>query len=208
MNTKAVMGTVVAIIIVGGGIYLWNSYALSGDEHSTNTKIDSSKTQLSADLNEALSKVEVANTPVSTNGWSVYQPKNLSLTFSRPSSGLLFQEVPKGVNIYADTAENQAYIKNPPAYEGSRPGMFITALSSTQEPSEYAKDNFPEWPYTTTKLFGQDAVVLAGQGMDRWDMVLFKHNDTLYQVIIQYGSPTEEMRATYYKILSTFTFKD
>lgn len=204
MNKRTIITLAVVVAIVGLGIYEWDSSSLYKNEapksHQNNPAI-----QLGADLKETLLKVEAANTPSSSVEWNLYQPKNLLLTFSYPS-GVLIQDVTKHANIYTDTPENRAYLKNPDQYEGSRPGMYIAAVSQTQAPEDYAKQNFPDWQYATTKLFGDNAVVLAGQGMDRWDCVLFKHNGTLYQVTIQYGSQNGEDRATYYKILSSFSF--
>ena len=140
----------------------------------------------------------------STSGWETYQSQHLAFSFEHPA-GLLFRETQDGVDIYADTAENRAYLKDPAKYESNRPGMFIVTIDQSKNLEQLAKQTFPNQKYVAANLFGEKAIVLTGQGMDRWDVILFMHAETLYEVTIQYGSSDEQQR--YYAILSSFSFK-
>lgn len=192
------------MLFISAGVYLfWHVKFISLPGSKNNPLVFQSK--LSPSLQEVVSRVEVANKSAVATGWKTYHPKNLEFTFNYPG-GLLLQDTQNGINIYADTSENRAYIQNPNGYEGSRPGMFIVAIGSNQVPESYAKQNFSGQEYVSTSLFGQKAIVLTGQGMDRWDVIIFTHNNMLYKISIQYGAPNDEMRTNYYKILSSFSF--
>jgi len=174
-----------------------------------NTSEDTPDKQFMPDLQEVVSQVGKAGTPQAPANWKVYKSENLDLTFKYPPN-LLFQNTQDGLNIYYDTLENRAYVKNPNGYESNRPGMFIVSISPVQDLDAYIKEKYSElesqWKYSTATLFGQKAIVFTGQGMDRWDLILFTHNNTLYEVTIAGGAPNDEMRSNYYKMLSSFSF--
>ncbi len=198
MNNKYIAGLIVIAVLIGVCVYVQNS-------HPVDKKPLATTSQWTSSLQEMVSKVDEANIPATTTGWSIYQSKDLRISLSHPS-GLLFQDVQNGVNIYADTPENRAYIQDPSKYEGRRPGMFIVAISPAQDPEDYRKKMLPDWPDAITMLFGQKAIAVTGQGMNRWDVILFVRSNVLYEVTIEYGSINDVLYTTFYKILSSITF--
>ncbi|HET8575206.1 MAG TPA: hypothetical protein VFM02_03505 [Candidatus Paceibacterota bacterium] len=195
MNRKYILGfLILAILVITGGVYIWKI-----------SFVPEAKNQLPGSLQKAVSQVEKAGTPEVGSDWKPYQPKKLQLTFKYPPN-LLIQETSDGIHIYANTPENRAFIQNPSEYEGSRPGMSFRLIDSNQTPEDFAQKSFPDQPKATVTLFGGKALVLAGQGMDQWDMILFSHDHALYQITIQYASLNDPARKTFYGILSSVHF--
>lgn len=200
------MGT---IVILALSAFLLIIYFDSSKKSSLSISDSNLGKQFAPDLQEVVHQVEKANTPQSPANWEVYKPENLKLTLKYPPN-LLFQDTQNGLNIYYDTVENRAYVKNPDGYESNRPGMFIVSVGPAQDPDAYIKEAYSElesqWEHSTTTLFGQKVTVFTGQGMDRWDLILFVHNKTVYEVTIAGGAPNDEVRSNYYKMLSSFSF--
>ncbi|MEK7071266.1 MAG: hypothetical protein AAB966_05670, partial [Patescibacteria group bacterium] len=185
MKNKIIWVLVGTIVILALGAFLWITYFDSPKKSSLSISDSNPDKQLAPGLHEVVSQVEKANTPQAPANWKVYKPQNLKLTLKYPSN-LLFQDTQSGLNIYYDTEENRAYVKNPNEHESNRPGMFIVGVSPVQDPDAYIKETYSklesQWEHSTTTLFGQKATVFTGQGMDRWDLILFVNNKTVYEV--------------------------
>jgi hypothetical protein len=211
MKNKVIKVFVGLVIFLGIIVFLGNSYFGFIKKPEPSVGNNDTNIQLTPVLKEVLSQVEKSNTSQVPVDWKIYKPKNLQVTFKYPPN-LLFQDTQSGVNIYYDIPPNRAYIKNPSEYERNIPGMFINGVSNVSDLDVYLEKNYSEfmslWEHSTTTLFGQKAVVSTGQGMDRWDLILFIHNNTLYEITFAGGEPGDEMRSNYYKILSSFDFAD
>jgi len=205
---KVFVGVVLLLVVV---VFLWNSYFDSIKKPEPSASKNDSGIQLTPVLKEVLSQVEKSNISQAPADWKIYKPKNLQVTFKYPPN-LLFQDTQNGVNIYYDTPPNRAYIKNPSEHESNRPGMFITSVSNVPDLDVYLEKNYSEimslWEHSTSTLFEQKTVVFTGQGMDRWDLILFVRQNILYRITVAGGAPGDETRSNYYKILSSFEFAD
>ena len=161
--------------------------------------------------------METAKSASIPSEWKSYslQTTSINLTFKYPAN-IVFKKIDAignsegGVSIYYDIAETRAFVAG--NYEGEAPlGMHISVLNSLQKgedvmaihigDAQATQDNF-----AITSLFGEKAYILSGQGMDRWDRILFTHNSRVYEVTIQYGLPSDEMRSTFYKMLASIEF--
>lgn len=203
MKNKAIIVTGITLLVllsVAVGVYR------ASLQRSSLNSLKSNLNQSGLDLQEVLARVEKANTSQAPVDWMVYKLKNLNLTLKYPPN-LLFNNKPDGVEIYYDTPSNREFIAG-----GDReqpPGMYIYARTQQASDAYIAKTYSglsSQWPHATTSLFGREAIVFTGQGMDRWDLILFVHNNILYEVTIARGAPGDEMRSNYYRILSSFSF--
>ena len=212
MNNKVFIGAVAAAIILIGGFFAWKSNSpIQKPIPSTNTSF-----KISSDTQGALAQLETAKLASVPTGWESYSLKTASgdLTFKHPTS-VIFKKLDAssnsegGVSIYYGTTYTRAFVAGG---GGEAPlGMYISVLNSLQKgedlmaipigDAQATQDNF-----ATTSLFGEKAYILSGQGMDRWDRILFTHNSRVYEVTIQYGMPSDEMRSTFYKLLASIEF--
>jgi hypothetical protein len=213
MNNKVLVGAVAIVIFLIGGFLVWRSSShVQKPTPSTNTTVS----KISSDTQGALAQMETAKLASVPAGWESYSLKtaNSDLTFKHPTN-VIFKKLDAvdnsegGVSIYYDIAETRAFI----AGKGEAPlGMNISVLNGSQKVEDVmaipiGDAHAIEENYATTSLFGGKAYILSGQGMDRYDIILFSHNNRLYQVTIQYGRPSDEMRSTFYKVLASIEFR-
>jgi len=213
INTKQnIFWIIVATIILISGFFVWKSSSPVQEP----TPFTNTTSKISSDTQGALIQLETVKLASVPAGWESYSLKtaNSDLTFKHPTS-VIFKKLDAssnsegGVSIYYDTAYTRAFV----AGEGGEAplGMYISVLNSSLKvedvmttpigDAQATQDN-----HATTSLFGEKAYILSGQGMDRYDIILFSHNNRLYQVTIQYGMPSDEMRSTFYKVLSSIEF--
>jgi hypothetical protein len=213
MNNKVLIGTIAVAIILISGFLMWRS---SSPVKESTPAINNIVSKISSDTQQALAQLETAKLASVPTGWESYFLKttNSDLTFKHPTS-VIFKKLDAssnsegGVSIYYDTAYTRAFVAGG---GGEAPlGMYISVLNSSLKvedvmatpigDAQATQDN-----HATTSLFGEKAYILSGQGMDRYDIILFSHNNRLYQVTIQYGMPSDEMRSTFYKVLASIEF--
>jgi hypothetical protein len=200
------------VIVLIGGFFVWKSSSpVQKPTPSTNPAF-----KISSDTQGALAQMETAKSASIPSEWKSYslQTTSSNLTFKYPAN-VIFKKIDTignsegGVSIYYDTAETRTFVAGG---GGEAPlGMNISVLNSLQKEEDVmaipigdaqaTQDNF-----ATTSLFGEKAYILSGQGMDRWDRILFTHNSRVYEVTIQYGMPSDEMRSTFYKLLASIEF--
>jgi hypothetical protein len=212
MKNKTLWIIAVAIILISG-FFVWKSNSPVQElTPSTNAPVF----KISSDTQGALAQMETAKLASVPTGWESYSLKtaNSDLTFKHPAN-VIFKKLDAsndsegGVSIYYNTTETRAFVAGG---GGEAPlGMHISVLNDFRKvegvmatpigDAQATQDNF-----ATTSLFGEKTYILSGQGMDRWDRILFTHNGRVYQVTIQYGMPSDEMRSTFYKILASIEF--
>ncbi|MBK5215872.1 MAG: hypothetical protein JJE53_03665 [Candidatus Pacebacteria bacterium] len=213
MNNKVLIGAVAAVIILIGGFFVWKSNSPVQElTPSTNTTVS----RISSDTQGALAQLETAKLASVPAEWESYSLKtaNSDLTFKHPTS-VIFKKLDAssnsegGVSIYYDTDYTRVFV----AGGGGEPlGMGISVLNGSQKEEDVMAipigDAYAiEENYATTSLFGEKAYILNGEGKDSWDRILFTHNGRVYEVVIQYGRPSDEMRSTFYKVLASIEFK-
>jgi hypothetical protein len=213
INTKQnIFWIIAAAIILIGGFFVWkSSLPVKESILATNTTIS----KISSDTQGALAQLETAKLASVPTGWESYSLKtaNSDLTFKHPVN-VVFKKIDAvgnlegGVSIYYDTAYTRVFV----AGGGGEPlGMGISVLNGSQKVEDLMAipigDAYAiEENYATTSLFGEKAYILNGEGKDSWDRILFTHNGRVYEVVIQYGRPNDEMRSTFYKVLASIEF--
>lgn len=214
INTKQnVFWIIVVAIVLIGGFLVWRSNSpVQEITPSTNKTVS----KISSDTQGALAQLEIAKLASVPAGWESYSLKttNSDLTFKHPVN-VVFKKIDAvgnlegGVSIYYDTAYTRVFV----AGGGGEPlGMGISILNGSQKVEDVMAipigDAYAiEENYATTSLFGEKAYILNGQGKDSWDRILFTHNGRVYEVVIQYGMPSDEMRSTFYEVLASIEFK-
>jgi hypothetical protein len=210
MNRKAPIGIFVGLIILAGGFLVWKSN--SYPKVSTSSVPD-----ISIDTQGALAQLDAAKKASTPAEWKEYQMQTPYLHFSlKHPADVVFKKFDAtgdsggSLAIFTDTPMTRAYVAG--TYQGEGPlGMSISVSNTFKTPEAYIKQteqNVTLQSYATTTLFGQTAYVVSGQGADRYDIILFSHNNKLYQVMIAYGMPNDEMRPVFYKILTSLKFKN
>ena len=195
-----------AVLMLGSAFVLWGSRA------GTNTTGENLLLPLTADLRATKEHVERANTPNIPENWVAYRLTTFDggLTIRHPQGLLIHKSDQEGttprvaVNFIFNTPDNRSFLND--GSGGQPPGMQIAVLRTGIDSEAYMKARTSQ-PHTNATLFGKEAIVYTGQGMDRWDVILFSRNNNLYEITIEYGSIGDELHTAFYRMLSSLVIE-